>query len=115
MAVVWPVLLTQWFLVFLYYEYDIFFERFGAKIRSPSTGIILNNEMDDFSSPKEKNFYGLPPSPLNFIKPDKRPASSMTPSIVLTQAGDPLYVLGASGGSKILSAISYVGHFFLIL
>lgn len=81
---------------------------FGALIRSQSTGIILNNEMDDFSSPNTKNYYGLPSSPLNYIKPGKRPASSMAPSIVLDNSGKPLFVFGASGGSKIISAIAYV-------
>ncbi|GAB6033708.1 Gamma-glutamyltranspeptidase 1 [Chamberlinius hualienensis] len=81
---------------------------FGAMIRSPSTGIILNNEMDDFSLPLQSNIYDLPPAPVNFIKPGKRPASSMAPAFVFDSDGELLYVLGASGGSRIVSAIAYV-------
>ena len=43
--------------------------RFGASIASKQTGIILNNEMDDFSSPNITNIYGVPPTPANYIKP----------------------------------------------
>jgi gamma-glutamyltranspeptidase/glutathione hydrolase/leukotriene-C4 hydrolase len=57
---------------------------FGAKVLSPSTGIVLNNEMDDFSVPAAKLAPGhLPPAPANFIAPGKRPLSSMTPLIIL--------------------------------
>ena len=42
---------------------------FGAKVISASTGILLNDEMDDFSTPGVKNYFNLPPSPSNFIKP----------------------------------------------
>lgn len=55
---------------------------FGAGVLSPSTGIVLNNEMDDFSTPTEITPDQLPPAPANFIKPNKRPLSSMTPIIV---------------------------------
>ena len=57
---------------------------FGAKVLSPLTGIVLNNEMDDFSVPATKRTPGqLPPAPANFIAPGKRPLSSMTPLIIL--------------------------------
>lgn len=57
-------------------------EIFGGGMLSPSTGILLNNEMGDFSTPSDSTLDGLPPPPSNFIKPNKRPISSMTPLIV---------------------------------
>lgn len=56
---------------------------FGARVLSSSTGILLNNEMDDFSTPAETTPDHLPPAPANFIEPNKRPLSSMAPIIVL--------------------------------
>jgi gamma-glutamyltranspeptidase / glutathione hydrolase / leukotriene-C4 hydrolase len=56
---------------------------FGAKVLSPSTGIVLNDEMDDFSVPAKRTPDRLPPAPANFIAPGKRPLSSMTPLIIL--------------------------------
>ncbi|KFB46134.1 hypothetical protein ZHAS_00014190 [Anopheles sinensis] len=76
----------------------------GAKIRSQSTGIILNDEMDDFSTPGTVNTYGLPASPANFITPQKIPLSSMTPTIVTDANGTVRMVLGGAGGSRITSA-----------
>ena len=70
---------------------------FGSKLVSPSTGIVLNNEMDDFSSPGEVNHYGLAPHEANFIAAGKRPLSSMSPTIV-TRDGKLYAVAGASGG-----------------
>ena len=55
---------------------------FGAGVLSPSTGIVLNNEMGDFSAPTELTPDMLPPAPANFIEPNKRPLSSMTPIII---------------------------------
>lgn len=56
---------------------------FGAKFLSTSTGIILNNEMDDFSMPENSSKDVPPPAHSNFIHPGKRPLSSMTPTIIL--------------------------------
>ena len=61
---------------------------FGAMWRSQSTGIIPNDEMDDFSVPGGANADGVLPSPNNFAIPGNNPISSMTPTIVLDSNGD---------------------------
>ncbi|PAA80321.1 hypothetical protein BOX15_Mlig028621g2 [Macrostomum lignano] len=80
---------------------------FGSLVRGEKTGIVYNNEMDDFSQPNRTNYYGLPPSPTNFIAANKRPMSSMAPVIVVSADGDVKFVSGASGGSRITTAIAY--------
>ncbi|KAG0502947.1 hypothetical protein HPP92_003019 [Vanilla planifolia] len=85
---------------------------FGAAVLSPSTGIVLNNEMDDFSTPQRYLPDHLPPAPSNFIQPRKRPLSSMTPLVILKDnqlAG----VIGASGGNYIIPAVVqvFLNHF----
>jgi gamma-glutamyltranspeptidase/glutathione hydrolase len=77
---------------------------FGARMTVPHTGIILNNEMDDFAlAPGIANVYGLRGASPNSIAPGKRPLSSMTPTIVLKN-GSPVLTLGGSGGPTIVTA-----------
>jgi gamma-glutamyltranspeptidase/glutathione hydrolase len=77
---------------------------FGAGILVPGTGVILNNEMDDFAlAPDLPNVYGLTGATANALAPGKRPQSSMSPSVVLA-AGRPELVVGGSGGPTIISA-----------
>jgi gamma-glutamyltranspeptidase/glutathione hydrolase len=78
---------------------------FGSLVMVPETGIILNDEMNDFSVPGQSNAFGYLPSPANFIAPGKKPLSSISPVIVEFLANNTLYfVTGAAGGSKIITA-----------
>lgn len=79
----------------------------GSQRRS-KTGIILNDEMDDFSTPGLNNVYGIPPSEKNYIVPGKRPMSSMAPTIIVNPDGQVSMVIGSAGGSKITTAIANV-------
>ncbi|KAJ1881282.1 hypothetical protein LPJ57_001706 [Coemansia sp. RSA 486] len=80
---------------------------FGSRIMDPRTGIILNDEMDDFSTSKKPNGFGLRPSPNNKIIPGKRPLSSTSATIV-EKDGQVRLVIGGSGGSRILTAVLQV-------
>ena len=80
---------------------------FGARVTAAGTGVLLNNEMDDFTAkPGVPNLYGLVQGEANAIAPGKRPLSSMTPTIV-SQGGKPLMVLGTPGGSRIITAVMH--------
>ena len=76
---------------------------FGAGLLS-ETGVIFNDENDDFSVKGIANYFELPPSAANLIEPKKRPASSMCPVIVHSKDGDVKLSIGAAGGSLIVSA-----------
>jgi gamma-glutamyltranspeptidase/glutathione hydrolase len=76
---------------------------FGSKVVVPETGVVLNNEMDDFSAqPGAANYFGLVGGEANAIAPGKRPLSSMTPTIVLKD-GKPILSVGAAGGPTIIT------------
>ncbi|GFQ94060.1 glutathione hydrolase 1 proenzyme, partial [Trichonephila clavata] len=79
---------------------------FGSMVLSPSTGIILNNDMDNFSSSNITNSFGIPSSGKNRIKPGRRPFSSMSPVIVTDSNGDVKLTLGGSGGLKITTCMA---------
>ncbi|WP_342722557.1 gamma-glutamyltransferase [Bradyrhizobium sp. B097] len=78
---------------------------FGAKVTAAKTGVLLNDEMDDFTAKVGvPNLYGLVQGEANSIVPGKRPLSSMSPTIV-TRDGKPVMVVGTPGGSRIITAV----------
>ncbi|TQV87341.1 gamma-glutamyltransferase [Aliikangiella coralliicola] len=78
---------------------------FGSGITVPGTGMLLNNEMDDFSAkPGVPNAFGLLGGEANAIQPQKRPLSSMTPVIALNK-GEPWLATGSPGGSRIITIV----------
>ena len=78
---------------------------FGSGIVAGNTGILLNNEMDDFSSkPGTPNAFGLIGGSANAIEPNKRPLSSMSPTMVLKD-GKPWLVTGSPGGARIITTV----------
>ncbi|CAF4479859.1 unnamed protein product, partial [Rotaria socialis] len=88
---------------------------FGAFVYGQNTGIIYNNQMDDFSKPGSPNFYGYAPSPANFIKPFKRPMTSISPILVTDSYGNVIFTAGGSGGSRIISSVAQVAIYNLWL
>ena len=80
---------------------------FGSKVIVEPFDFVLNNEMDDFSSPKGANAYGLVQSDKNLPEYGKRPLSSMTPVIVM-EGDKPVLLVGASGGPRIISSVLQV-------
>ncbi|MHC2625250.1 gamma-glutamyltranspeptidase/glutathione hydrolase [Bradyrhizobium huanghuaihaiense] len=78
---------------------------FGAKVTAAKTGVLLNDEMDDFTAKVGvPNLYGLVQGEANAIAPGKRPLSSMSPTIV-SKDGKPVMVVGTPGGSRIITAV----------
>ena len=78
---------------------------FGSGVTIDGTGILMNNEMDDFSAaPGMPNQFGLLGAKANEIQPEKRPLSSMTPTIVMRD-DELFFTTGSPGGSRIISAV----------
>lgn len=76
-----------------------------SRLVVPETGVIMNNEMNDFSIPDSSNAFGYIPSPSNFIRPGKRPLSSISPTIAEFISNSTLFlVTGSAGGSRIITA-----------
>jgi len=81
---------------------------YGLGLIADGTGVLLNNELDDFNaSPGASNAYGLTGFGKNLPGPNKRPLSSMTPTIVL-KGGKPFLITGSPGGSRIITAVLQV-------
>lgn len=73
------------------------------------TNIIYNNQMDDFSCPNgDYNSFSLPNYSINYVKPGKRPVSSMTPLIAIDQNKNVRLVCGSSGGTRIITSTALV-------
>ncbi len=86
---------------------------FGSGYVSPSTGILLNDEMDDFATkPGEPNAYGLVQGKANAVAPGKRMLSSMTPTFVL--GPDRTLIVGTPGGSRIISMVLLASVGFML-
>lgn len=79
---------------------------YGSGVVATGTGILLNNEMDDFTSkPGEPNMFGAIQSERNGIQPGKRPLSSMTPTFVLRPDGSLYFTIGSPGGTTIPNTV----------
>ncbi len=79
---------------------------YGSRVTAKGTGVLLNDEMDDFAArPGKANMFGLIQGERNSVQPGKRPLSSMTPTIVLRKDGSVWFALGARGGPRIISAV----------
>jgi gamma-glutamyltranspeptidase / glutathione hydrolase len=82
---------------------------FGGGLMAPKTGILLNNEMADFTAKVGvPNVFGLIQGKANAIAPAKRPLSSMTPVIVLNDKNEPVLTTGSPGGSRIITTVLQV-------
>lgn len=80
---------------------------YGSRVTAKGTGVLLNDEMDDFAArPGKPNLFGLIQSERNAVRAGARPLSSMTPTIVLRKDGSVWFALGARGGPRIISAVT---------
>ncbi len=78
---------------------------FGSKVIIPGLGVVMNNQMDDFSiAPGTPNAFGLVGAEANAVQPGKRPLSSMSPTIILKD-DQPIMTVGAAGGPKIITQV----------
>jgi gamma-glutamyltranspeptidase / glutathione hydrolase len=78
---------------------------FGARVVASGTGVLLNDEMDDFTpNPGRPNAYGVVQGDANAIAPGKIPLSSMSPTII-TRDGKPVVILGTPGGKRIITTV----------
>jgi gamma-glutamyltranspeptidase/glutathione hydrolase len=79
---------------------------YGSAVTAQGTGVLLNDEMDDFAAqPGKPNLYGLVQGERNAVGAKKRPLSSMTPTIVLKKDGSFWFAVGARGGPRIITAV----------
>ena len=79
---------------------------YGSRVTAKGTGVLLNDEMDDFAvRPGKPNIFGLIQGEKNSVQSAKRPLSSMTPTIVLRKDGSLWFAVGARGGPRIISAV----------
>ena len=85
---------------------QLFVGRFGSHRIGSRTGILFNDEMNDFLSPK-------PLTVANSVEPGKRPQSSMCPAIITDPRRDVVMIAGTSGGSLITSATAYVRMMYI--
>lgn len=81
-------------------------DNFGSGFVPPGTGIVMNNEMDDFSIQSGvPNLFGLIGSDANSIRPGKHPLSSMSPTVVRDLQGNNRIIIGAAGGPRIITSV----------
>ena len=79
---------------------------YGSAVTAKGTGVLLNDEMDDFAAqPGKPNMFGLIQGEKNAVQPKKRPLSSMTPTIVLRKDGSLWFAVGARGGPRIITSV----------
>ncbi|HQU85875.1 MAG TPA: gamma-glutamyltransferase [Pyrinomonadaceae bacterium] len=79
---------------------------YGSAVTAKGTGVLLNDEMDDFAArPGKPNMFGLIQGERNKVEGGKRPLSSMTPTIVMRKDGTPWFAVGARGGPRIITAV----------
>ena len=79
---------------------------FGSTMVAAGTGVVMNNEMDDFASHVGGvNLFGAVGGKNNLVEPGKRPLSSMSPSIVFDKSGAPILALGTPSGTRILTCV----------